>query len=193
MVLARMRRICAFSLAKHPFQMAQQKSEIITRIRIILFMTKKAKSSEHLIQKRMISILMNFQTKLLTLIGSWVRASLAIVAILVLQAACSNTMSPAPANKGQSEGIAMTSAPEKTEVAGIDPTYVTVFRAEAANRNFDLQGYTLKYFETEKTYIVTATHKSQTPLMKGSPPGHKNCKGEIDKATKKLLRFWYSR
>jgi hypothetical protein len=102
-------------------------------------------------------------------------------------------MSPAPANKGQSEGISMTTALEKTEVAGIDPTYVTVFRAEAANRNIDLQGYTLKYFETEKTYIITATHKSQTPLMKGSPPGHKNCKGEIEKGTKKLLRFWFAR
>jgi hypothetical protein len=98
-----------------------------------------------------------------------------------------------PANSEQS-GKTMTAEPEMTwkELVSIDPTYVTVFRAEAATRNIDLSVYNLQYFETEKTYIITATHKSQTPLMKGSPPGHKNCKGEIEKGTKKLLRFWFS-
>jgi hypothetical protein len=102
-------------------------------------------------------------------------------------------MNPAQVHKGQSEGIAMTSAPEKTEVVGIDPTYVTAFRAEAANRNIDLSVYNLKYFETGKTYIISAVYKHKPPKMKGSVSTHRDCSGEIEKATKKLLRFWYSR
>jgi hypothetical protein len=102
-------------------------------------------------------------------------------------------MSLEPAHKAQSENKAMTTAVEKTEVVSIDPSYVTVFRAEAASRNMDLSDYRFHYFETEKSFIISAIYKNKPPRMKGSVEGHRDCNGEIDKTSKRLLRFWYSR
>jgi hypothetical protein len=79
------------------------------------------------------------------------------------------------------------------QVNDIEPTYVTVFRAAAAERKLDLSVYNLKYFEAEKSYIVSASYKDKPPRMKGSDPKHPDCSAEIEKGTKRLMRFWYGR
>jgi hypothetical protein len=86
---------------------------------------------------------------------------------------------------------ATTQAPKMVE--SIDPAYVTVFRAEMAQRKVDLSLYNLRYSETELTYIISTKYKNKEPGLRGSDPVHKDYSVEINKSDKRIIRVSLAR
>jgi hypothetical protein len=114
--------------------------------------------------------------------------------ILALLVGCSNPTTQRPVPKQFSSEQKMTAQANQVKpIISIDPVYVTAFRAAAAERKIDLKDDNLAFSETDRTYIVEAIDTKKDPDQLGSDPDHLDCNAEIEKKTKRLLRFWYSR
>jgi hypothetical protein len=79
------------------------------------------------------------------------------------------------------------------EIFAIDPTYVTVFRAEMAVRKIDLANYTVTYSENESVFRFETVHISADNDTLGSEPGKLNYNVDIEKKTRRIMKVWISR
>jgi hypothetical protein len=76
------------------------------------------------------------------------------------------------------------------EILSIDPTLVTLFRAEMAKRHVDMLLYNVSYFEADNNYLILAAYKGKKKGLRGSDPVHPDYEVEISPTEKKIVRIY---